>query len=246
MRFAGPQLLRFGVMTLAVVVCLMSRPALGEHGASLKMAVESSRSSSSAAERRLGRSGRAIATQTTASGRSDQNRSDLVAGLTWSAGAASGTGRLIWHGCAVLLDFLQPAAKALALAPVAPAGEFSRSVRQVARQLHATLRHSAHSTDAAVRTPATPPRDRPPAMVPTYRPWLDPRVGIATPERHGIVQMLDVRCDACVSSAAGAEAGETTIQSALDLQALTIIQIGGATVKLTSLQPFSLLFKKHF
>lgn len=179
--------------------------------------------------------------------RGDERHAVPTVAIALSVGAALGTGVLLWHGGALLLDFLLPAPEAVTVAtPAAPAPGIAVSMRQVARRLHATWRHSAHKVVVAIHAPSPPVRDHAAPVLPTYKPWLDPRVGIAQPERHGMAHLLDVQCEACVTSAAGAEVGEDSIQKALDLQALTIIQVGGASVKLTSLRPFSLLFKQHF
>lgn len=56
-----------------------------------------------------------------------------------------------------------------------------------------------------------------------------------------------VRCEACVASAQTARFGEASIPQRIDVNALTTLQLGAVSlVRLTSVQPFSLLFRTRF
>lgn len=142
-------------------------------------------------------------------------------------------------------------ALALVLAPQPNRAQFLQNVssmrqvatRPVGRGLRAMLRRSgrgaaleARSAHELVRVPLVQSDT-----------WLEqartaqagrPRWQLRTPE---------VQCDACAASAHDAEAGEDSIRRDIpDINTFTTLQLGSATFKVTSLQPFSLLFKQHF
>lgn len=56
----------------------------------------------------------------------------------------------------------------------------------------------------------------------------------------------DVRCDKCVASAATAEMGEDSIVATIDVRAVTSVTMGNAVLRLTSVRPFSVLFRQPF
>jgi len=79
----------------------------------------------------------------------------------------------------------------------------------------------------------------------SHKDWLD---------RHAArFSGRDVRCDLCVRSASligNAEPGEAVIAPQIDMAALTrqltTLEIAGSTVRVTSLSPFGLQFRKPF
>jgi hypothetical protein len=167
-----------------------------------------------------------------------------VAAVAWTASAVS-VGMPAWPGVAV----------AMVTRPNEPGPaqitRSSKTVPQLApktvvRSLRAMLRASGHHVVTAVLHATATPRV---PFVVAERPWLESPSRIAQPERgsHWQIRSPEVQCDICAESAAEAEAGEDSIRRNMpDINALTTLQLGGATLKLTSLQPFSLLFKKHF
>jgi hypothetical protein len=167
-----------------------------------------------------------------------------VAAAAWTVSAVS-VGMPAWPGVAVAI-----VARPSEPGPV-QITRSSKAVPQpmpktVARSLRAMLRASGHHLPTAVLHATATPRV---PFVVAGRPWLEPTSRIAQPERasHWQIRSPEVQCDMCAESAAEAEAGEDSIRRNMpDINALTTLQLGGATLKLTSLQPFSLLFKKHF
>jgi hypothetical protein len=71
-------------------------------------------------------------------------------------------------------------------------------------------------------------------------------VAVAAPTTR-LAAAPTVRCDACVASAQTARFGEPSIQKRVDVNAWTTVQVGPASLlRLTSLQPVSLLFRTRF
>lgn len=165
-----------------------------------------------------------------------------MAALAWSMGAVS-VGMPAWPGVAVALAARTPPDHAAVLQ--AARNLRQRADRPVTRSLRAMLRTPSHHAPVVALHAGSP---KPPSVL-AERPWLDAQVHIAQPEHGNRWQFRspEVQCDVCAASAAEAEAGEDSIHRNLpDINVLTTFQLGTATLKVTSLQPFSLLFKKHF
>lgn len=149
-----------------------------------------------------------------------------VAAAAWAVSAAWGA-----H-----LPWLPAPPPALSVA----AGGRSHPLRAAAtnRSLRRRVLASIAARTATLPTHASLLRDQPP--VTSALPVLI--------ERNSLTLMArpDVRCDKCVASAATAETGEDNIIPTLDVRALTTVQVGDAVLRLTSVRPFSLLFRKHF
>jgi len=77
------------------------------------------------------------------------------------------------------------------------------------------------------------------------RRWPDEPARMAL-DQPGLVPGPNVKCQACVASAASAESGEDSIYSAIDIKALTTVEVGNSVLRLTNLRPISLLFRKQF
>lgn len=168
------------------------------------------------------------------------------AGGLWMASAAS-VGLPGWPALALVLAPQRPETVRAQIVQTARAVQ-QRSGQRVGRGLRAMLRSSARGPMATVHSTRT-------ARMPLVQDgaWIEQaRISQAQtdqPDRLGRWQLRtpDVRCDACVASASDAEAGEDSIHRNIpDINRFTTLELGDATFKVTSLQPFSLLFKKRF
>lgn len=111
---------------------------------------------------------------------------------------------------------------------------------------------AAWARSRRARTPAAVPRphisllhQNPPGAQPWQlrHPWLAPRAELLDALAVG---MRGLRCDACLERQRSAEEGPPGLEAHLDWNRLTTLTLGDTVLRVTNVQPFSLLLRQPF